>query len=284
MLAELHRNPAPPVARPNPPQLADAIDSLGLASGPANVIMQLAWPEVGWGVREIRVDTGNVYKRPFKRARTTFQYLAVATIGTDEDKRLYREAVDRVHKLVHSTPQSRVKYSAMDPKLQMWVAACLYIGFEDVFEWLHGPMTEADRDAFYASAPTLGTTLQVRPEQWPATRAEFDDYWRDGLTRIRFDGPVAEHLVGITELKMLPQPANLLFGRVSKWMTTGFLHREFRDELGLPWNPRDQRWFEKFLAVTARLNGMLPESVRTLTYRLLIVELRWRMRTGRPLV
>ena len=189
-----------------------------------------------------------------------------------------------MHKLVHSTPQSRVKYSAMDPKLQMWVAACLYIGFEDVFEWLHGPMTEADRDAFYASAPTLGTTLQVRPEQWPATRAEFDDYWRDGLTRIRFDGPVAEHLVGITELKMLPQPANLLFGRVSKWMTTGFLHREFRDELGLPWNPRDQRRFEKLLAVTARLNGMLPESVRTLTYRLLIVELRWRMRTGRPLV
>lgn len=90
--------------------------------------------------------------------------------------------------------------------------------------------------------------------------------------------------MGITELKMLPQPADLLFGRVSKRMTTGFLHREFRDELGLPWNPRDQRRFEKFLAVTARLNGMLPESIRTLTYRLLIVELRWRMRTGRPLV
>src|SRR5699024_2870831 len=121
----------PAVARSTPPQLTDAIDSLGAASGVANVIMQLSWPEVGWGVRESRVDTGNVYKRPLKRARTTFQYLAVATVGTDEDKRLYREAVDRVHKLVHSTPNSRVKYSALDPRLQMWVAACLYIGFED---------------------------------------------------------------------------------------------------------------------------------------------------------
>lgn len=207
-----------PTGRGPVTDLAGQVGSLGLASGPANVIMQLAWPEVGWGVRESRVDTGNVYKRPFKRARTTFQYLAVATIGDDDDKRRYREAVDRVHRLVHSTPASRVKYSAMDPKLQMWVAACLYIGFEDVFEWLHGPMTDSDRRR-----------------------------------------PVAEHLVGTTE-------------------------REFRDELGLPWNPRDQRRFETFLAVTAGLNGLLPESVRTLTYRLLLVELRWRLRTGRPLV
>jgi uncharacterized protein (DUF2236 family) len=284
MLDELHRNPAPPVVRDTPPQLTDAIDSLGAASGIANVIMQLAWPEVGWGVRESRVDTGNVYRHPLKRARTTFQYLAVATIGSDDDKRLYREAVDRVHKLVHSTPESRVKYSAMDPKLQMWVAACLYVGFEDVYEWLHGPMTDTDREAFYASAPTLGTTLQVRRSQWPATRAEFEDYWREGTSRIRFDAPVRKHLVGLTELRMLPQPANLLMGRFSKWVTTGFLHREFRDELGLPWSPRDQRLFEKFLTVTARLNAALPGSVRTISYRLLLIEMRWRMRTGRPLV
>lgn len=284
MLSELHRNPAPALTRPVPPQLVDAIDSLGAASGVANVIMQLSWPEVGWGVRESRVDTGNVYKRPLKRARTTFQYLAVATLGSEEDKRLYREAVDRVHRLVHSTPESRVKYSAMDPKLQMWVAACLYIGFEDVFEWLHGPMSESDREAFYASAPTLGTTLQVRPEQWPATRADFEDYWRAGMNRVHFDAPVREHLVGLAELRMLPQPVTLLFGRVNKWMTTGFLHRHFRDELGLPWSPRDQRRFERFLAATARINGLLPESVRTITYRFLLMELRWRVRTGRTLI
>ena len=284
MLHELHRNPASAVARARPPQITDGIDSIGAASGVANVIMQLSWPEVGWGVRDSRVDSGNVYKHPLKRARTTFQYLAVATVGSDEDKRLYREAVDRVHRLVHSTPESRVKYSALDPKLQMWVAACLYVGFEDVFEWLHGPLTDADREAFYASAHTLGTTLQVRREQWPATRAEFDDYWRDGIARVRFDAPVAKHLVGLTELRMLPQPATLLFGRINKWITTGFLHREFRDELGLPWNPRDQRRFEKFLAATARLNAMLPETVRTLSYRVLLMDLRWRMRTGRPLV
>ena len=40
-----------PTGRGPVTDLAGQVGSLGLASGPANVIMQLAWPEVGWGVR-----------------------------------------------------------------------------------------------------------------------------------------------------------------------------------------------------------------------------------------
>ena len=52
----------------------------------ANVIMQLASPAVGYGVVESPVDSGNVYKHPFKRARTTGTYLAEATLGADADR------------------------------------------------------------------------------------------------------------------------------------------------------------------------------------------------------
>jgi len=90
--------------------------------------------------------------------------------------------------------------------------------------------------------------------------------------------------VGLSELRMLPQPTTALFGRINKWITTGFLHREFRDALGLPWTPRDQRGFERFLKVTAAINGMLPVPVRTVTYRILLWDLRWRLRTGRTLM
>lgn len=273
-----------PADRPTPPQLRDAVDSIGGLAGVANVIMQLSWPQVGWGVRESRVDTGNVYKRPLKRARTTFQYLAVAVFGTDEDKRVYREEVGRIHRMVHSTSESPVRYSAMDPALQMWVAACLYVGFEDAYQWLHGPLSPADADAFYRSSHTLGTTLQVRPGQWPADREAFETYWQEGKQHIRFDGPVREHLVGLSELRMLPQPATALFGGLNRWVTSGFLHPEFRDELGLAWSPVDQRRFERFKRVTAAVNGVLPESVRTVTYRALLAEMRWRVRTGRPLM
>ena len=88
--------------------------------------MQLASPGVGYGVLESPVDSGNVYKHPFKRARTTGTYLAAATIGTDADRALIRDEVDRAHALVRSTPSSPVSYNAFDPRLQLWVAACLY--------------------------------------------------------------------------------------------------------------------------------------------------------------
>lgn len=63
-----------------------------------------------------------------------------------------------------------------------------------------------------------------------------------------------------------------------------FLHPEFRDALELPWNPRDQRLFEKLLGMTARLNGMLPKPIRTISYPLLLIGMRWRVLTGRPVV
>jgi hypothetical protein len=92
----------------------------------ANVIMQLASPPVGYGVLESPVDSGNVYKHPLKRSRTTGYYLAAATIGTDADRALVRKEIDKVHALIRSTASSPFAYNAFDPQLQLWVAACLY--------------------------------------------------------------------------------------------------------------------------------------------------------------
>ena len=59
---------------------------VGLLSGPANVIMELARPGVGYGVKDSRVESGRADRHPIKRARTTGTYLAVATIGTEFDR------------------------------------------------------------------------------------------------------------------------------------------------------------------------------------------------------
>ncbi len=101
---------------------------VALLAGPANVIMQLARPGVGYGVMESRVESGRIDLHPIKRARTTFTYLAVATAGTDAQKAAFRRAVNRAHAQVRSTPDSPVQYNAFDPELQLWVAACLYKG------------------------------------------------------------------------------------------------------------------------------------------------------------
>jgi uncharacterized protein (DUF2236 family) len=128
-------------------RIVDLLNPAAMLMPAANVIMQLSLPGVGYGVQESRVDSGNVYKHPFKRARTTGTYLAVAAIGTDDDRALYRAAVDTAHRQVRSTPESPVRYSAFDPELQLWVAACLYRYFVDPHEFLHGPLDDAAADA-----------------------------------------------------------------------------------------------------------------------------------------
>ena len=63
-------------------RLEDGLMGMALLLGPANVIMQLARPGVGYGVLESRVKRGRIDLHPIKRARTTFTYLAVALAGT----------------------------------------------------------------------------------------------------------------------------------------------------------------------------------------------------------
>src|SRR5271170_2650336 len=193
-----------------PPQLDDTLMGMALLLGPANVIMQLARPGVGYGVMESRVESGRVDLHPIKRARTTFTYLAVAMAGSDAQKAAFRRAVNRAHAQVYSTPDSPVSYNAFDPNLQLWVAACLYKGAVDVYRLLVGEMDEATADEHYRQGMTLGTTLQVPAEMWPADRAAFDGYWRAALEKVQIDDTVRDFLYPIAMGRVaVPMPRRI---------------------------------------------------------------------------
>src|SRR4051812_48805703 len=103
-------------------------------AGQANVILQLSWPGVGYAVMNSPVHGGSAMRHPIKRARTTFTYLAVSMLGTDEERSAYRRAVNGQHAQVVSRDDEPVTSRAMDPRLQTWVAACLYYGTRDIIE------------------------------------------------------------------------------------------------------------------------------------------------------
>ncbi|KXW67869.1 hypothetical protein MPHL43072_22920 [Mycolicibacterium phlei DSM 43072] len=248
------------------------------------MIMQLALPGVGYGVLESPVDSGNVYKHPFKRARTTGTYLAAATMGTEEDRRLIREGVDRVHAMVRSTPSSPVSYKAFDPKLQLWVAACLYRYYVDQHEFLYGPLDDESADAVYQDARTLGTTLQVRDGMWPQDRAAFDEYWKRTLDELRIDEPVREHLRGVAAIVFLPLPLRALLGPFNLFATTGFLPPEFRDMMRLPWSASQQRRFELLLTALRLADRVIPREAWQFGYQLYLWDMRIRARLGKPVV
>ena len=275
--------------RPGGSEMTDGLFGLSLLAGSANVIMQLARPGVGYGVLESRVDSGRADLHPFKRARTTIGYLAVVALGSAEEKAAFRTAIDGAHRQVRSTPDSPVRYNAFDPELQLWVAACLYKGSVDLARMFYGEIDDDRADRLYQEAKIFGTALQMRPEMWPADRAAFDEYWQQQLdTHIHIDDAVHDYLYRIAAVRMrgvtLPGPLHKLVEQPMLFITTGFLPQRFRDEMRLPWSNAKQRQFDALIALLRVVNAVTPQPIRQFPFNVLMADMRWRMRTGRPLV
>jgi uncharacterized protein (DUF2236 family) len=267
-----------------PATVAEALDFWSFAAGAANVVMQLSWPGVGHGVVESKVDSGNLMKHPWKRARTTFSYLAVAILGDPGDRAAYRDAVDAVHRQVKSEPASPVAYSAFDRDLQMWVAACLFVGLEDTYQLLRGKLTDELAEHFYRSAFTLGTTLQVTEDQWPATRRDFDRYWNEACQRVVMDDVVRSYLRDLIDLRMVLTLLRPVFVPLLRFLTVGFLAPVFREALRVKWTPSQQRRFEYLFLMVAFVNRFLPKFIRQGGSYLLLADVRSRIRRRRNLI
>jgi uncharacterized protein (DUF2236 family) len=261
---------------------------LGLLAGPANVIMQLARPGVGYGVLESRVESGRVDLHPIKRARTTFTYLAVSTNGTDAQKDAFRRAVNRAHAQVYSLEDSPVSYNAFDKDLQLWVGACLYKGVVDVYRLFVGEM-DADTEArLFEQGRKLGTMLQVPEHMWPADPAAFERYWQESLDKVHIDDTVRDYLYPIAVSRVrgvrLPGPLQHWAEQTALLITTGFLPQRFRDEMRLDWDSKRQKRFDRIIRVLRAVNTCSPRVVREFPFNVLLKDIDWRIRTGRPLV
>ena len=272
------------VAAPPEAMLCSLDAVVPFALGNANVIMQLAWLPVGRGVAESPVESGRVDKHPVKRLRTTMSFLAIAVLGTDDERRGMRDEINRQHRQVRSKPGAPVAYNAFDPELQLWVAACLWRGTEDALNWLYPDLPAEELEACYAWAERFGTTLQVRDDMWPADRAAFEDYWREGVERIRMDDVTRRYLQNLTTFRGWPPPARAVARRTLSTLTLGFLPEPFREELGLPWTARDQARFDRITQLLAAVNRASPRVLRQLPMRAYLWDVRRRLRTGRPVV
>lgn len=278
----------PPVLARRAASIQDGLMGVALLAGPANVIMQLARPGVGYGVLESRVESGRVDLHPVKRARTTFTYLAVATRGSDAQKAAFRRAVNKAHAQVYSTDESPVPYHAFDKDLQLWVAACLYKGAVDVYRLFVGEMDDQAAEDHYRDSMTMGTTLQVPPEMWPADRAAFDKYWQESLDKVHIDDTVREYLYPIAASRLrglkMPGPMQRKNEELALLITTGFLPQRFRDEMQLPWDADRQRRFDRLIGVLRAVDHLLPRFIRQFPFNVLLKDLDRRIRTGRPLI
>jgi uncharacterized protein (DUF2236 family) len=267
-----------------PRELHDLLTPATLSLAGANIIMQLAQLPVGHGVAESKVGSGRLDEHPIKRARTTFGYVMIAVFGTDDERLALGAAVTDVHRHVRSAPGEKVRYSALDPKLQLWVAACIYRGFEDGYVALYGPAPAELLDLIYRHGARVATTLQVPAAMWPPHRAAFEAYWAEAEARIEMDEVTRAYLYDFAGLGFLPWPVPFLFGWFHRAVTAGFLPASFRQELGLAWGRREQRAFEVNRRVLRGVNALLPPRLRTLPFDLYLWDMRRRISRGRNIL
>jgi uncharacterized protein (DUF2236 family) len=260
----------------------DLVAGASLLAATANVIMQLARPEVGYGVVESTVESAQLMRHPVRRWLTTVTYLSVALMGTPAERADVRHMINRSHAQVKSGAGSPVAYNAFDPGLQLWITACLYQGMVDVHTALRGPADEETADGMYQVARWFGSTLQMPGELWPADRQAFTRYWETALASVRIDPPVRAYLGELVRLAYLPGPLAAVLGPVNQFLTTGFLPARFREEMDLAWTGRNQRQFEAVLWAVAMTNRMMPAPARRFPFNACLVGWRCRRRLLNP--
>ena len=252
----------------------------------ANVVMQLADPAVGYGVVESRVDRGRGDLRPIKRGRTTAQYLAVATLGNQEDRKFFHEAVREIHAQVYSTGSSPVRYNANSAASQTWVALCLVRYYIDQWEMVHGPLSEAELDRVIELARPLGTTLNVPEARWPASWTEYERRFAECIDGVRIDETVREYLQSLADftvleirMKQLGTLAHKTLGPWSLSMTKFAVPERIRDEMRWTITPQDLRRRRIIVNLAAALDLVLSRPLRVV-YTLNLWDLRVRRRLG----
>ena len=234
-------------------RLADvAREGVLLAGGARAILLQLANPAVGHGVARHSDFASN----PLQRLRNTLSYVYVVVYGTPDE-------VARITRLVDAThgPIRGKDYDALDPGLQLWVAATLYDTAAGVYQRVFGPLSAEDAEAIYQDYAILGTALQVPQDLWPRDLPAFREYWAAAVTTLNTDPETRAVARELLHPKRVP-----LWLRASmplvRLVTAGLLTPAERALFELPWDDRRARRFDRAIRTIAALYPRLPRQLR----------------------
>lgn len=240
-----------------------AQESICYASGLTAVLLQIAHPGVGRGVGR----HSNFSTRLLERTQNTGIFIHVMVFGSDAEKNAFRNFITMAHRHVNDG-RTKNSYDALDPALQLWVAATMYATMIRMYESAFGALSEPDRDQVYQEFSIFGTALQVPLAMWPADRAAFRKYWDAEVARlevpveaIRVSRDLLRPRYGRLPARIVP----ILFfrGPMDRAVATeelpGHVRRAFRLQSTV-WTRAHYAVLVAFNRLTYRL---YPESVRT---------------------
>jgi uncharacterized protein (DUF2236 family) len=247
-----------------------AFEAVLLAGAGCAILLQLARPEVGYGVAR----HSDFVRNPLARLHGTLTYVYAVTAGTADDRAAAARFVSRMHAPVHAPAAGDAPaYDARDPDLQLWVAATLYDTATRVYARALGDPPEAAADDLYLRYAVLGTALDVPPELWPRDRTAFAAYWRGSLAKLQVDDTIRAQADALWRAEAAPRWVRALMP-LNRFVTAGLLPPRVREMYGMEWHADRQRRFDRLWSIVAVVYPRLPARLRTAPKRYYLRRLR----------
>jgi uncharacterized protein (DUF2236 family) len=247
-----------------------------LGAGAAAILLQVAEVGVGQGVNQ----HSNFAYRVQDRLRTTMTFVYCMSYGTPQEKKTITDMIYRVHSQVNGTlEEGRDKgktYSALDPDLQLWVAATLYATAIPTYEKIFGKIKdEALQEKIYREYSILACALQVPPEMWPPTRKAFWEYWDHKIATIEVVRHAKEVAADLLTLRRAPFYLRIFMPGV-RVATAELLPERMREEFDVKYHRKSYKLLELMAKAMYR---PLPLAVRSYPARMYMKDMRKRLKS-----
>jgi len=201
--------------------------------GVTAVILELAEPRVRSGVW----DHSTFRTDPLTRLKRTGLAAMVTVYGARSTAEAMIAGVGRQHARVSGQTPDGQAYRADDLELLNWVQATASFGFMEAYSALASPLTDAEKDQFYAEAAPAAALYGAVGA--PTSRAAWERQLAAMLPRLEASDIVLEFLTLMRETKIAPGAVSRLQRPLIR-AAVGLVPAQVRAvlDLGPEWLPR----------------------------------------------
>ena len=226
-----------------------------LLGGTAALLMQVAHPLVAAGVDQ----HSDFRKSPVRRLVRTVDTTLAIVYGDRATAQSALKRIGRSHAPVRGQAVDGRAYRARDPQLMLWVQATLVLTSVRWYEAVTGPLSEAERDAYWAEGKFFAGELGVPEHLFPKTYADLERYEAEMLTTEVVPNATAIAVARdvVRPYRWLPAPLYWPTDALSAALVPPALRSAFGLRFGAP-----QRVFHRAVIVAVRaLRSLLPDRI-----------------------
>jgi uncharacterized protein (DUF2236 family) len=245
--------------------------------GPRPAVLQNMLAELGQGV----IDHSVFFADTAARIRRSLPPIYRTVYGSEDDNA--GPQVREFHNNIKGELPAEFgggRYHALDPETYFWAHATFFdqvLYFTDTFV---KRLSLAEKEQMYAESKTWYRRYGVSDRPMPADYADFERYWDRMINDVLVAHRSAQYGVGYVT-KGFPRPRGVsplawklaapVFNPLAAFLTTGGMPPRTREILGLPWDDRKERLYQRFAALcrTPAVNwlwGRVPMKYRYVPY------------------